>query len=137
MLNVHRIPTPLSASAYSRIGDPPMVAGPRPSIMHSGRADPNLPVDCLRLTGRSDPCPFHLCFPERPAPGVPCSPGSPVVPRATAIAMDDRSNAVASFPPEQRAIRDKCFHTAGTFIEFRREEIDQSISHRFEQRVAQ
>ena len=50
--------------------------------------------------------------------------------------MDDPCNAVANFPPEQRAIRDKCFHPAGTFIEFKQEEIDQSVSDRFEQQVA-
>jgi hypothetical protein len=33
--------------------------------------------------------------------------------------MDDRSGAVANFPPEQRAIREKCFRPAGTFIEFK------------------
>jgi hypothetical protein len=51
--------------AYIRIGDPPMAASRRPCIMNSGRADPNLPVDCLRLTGRSDPCPFHLVLAAR------------------------------------------------------------------------
>ena len=50
--------------------------------------------------------------------------------------MDDSSDAVANFPPEQRAIRDRCFHPAGTFIEFKQEEIDQSISDRFEQQAA-
>jgi acyl-CoA synthetase (AMP-forming)/AMP-acid ligase II len=50
--------------------------------------------------------------------------------------MGDSSEAVANFPPEQRAIRDKCFHPTGKFIEFKREEIDQSISSRFEQQVA-
>ena len=46
--------------------------------------------------------------------------------------MDDSGNAVANFPPEQRAIRDRCFHPAGTFIEFKQEEIEQSVSDRFE-----
>ncbi len=50
--------------------------------------------------------------------------------------MGDFSETVANFPPEQRAIREKCFHPARTFIEFAREEIDQSISRRFEQQVA-
>jgi amino acid adenylation domain-containing protein len=40
-----------------------------------------------------------------------------------------------NFPPEQRAIRDKCFHPAGTFVEFKPEEIEQSIPERFEQIV--
>jgi non-ribosomal peptide synthetase component F len=50
--------------------------------------------------------------------------------------MDDSSDAVANFPPEQRAIRDSCFHPAGTFIEFKQAEIDQSVCNRFEQQVA-
>jgi acyl-coenzyme A synthetase/AMP-(fatty) acid ligase/aryl carrier-like protein len=50
--------------------------------------------------------------------------------------MGDSLETVANFPPEQRAIRDKCFHPTGTFIEFKQEEIDQSISKRFEQQVA-
>lgn len=37
-----------------------MPVGHLPRIMKLGRADPNLPVDCLRLTGRSDPCPSIL-----------------------------------------------------------------------------
>lgn len=37
--------------------------------------------------------------------------------------------------PEQEAIRAKCFHPTGTFIEFKREEIEQSIPKRFEQQV--
>ena len=39
-------------------------------------------------------------------------------------------------PPEQEALRAKCFHPSGTFIEFKYEEIEQSISQRFEQQVA-
>ena len=38
-------------------------------------------------------------------------------------------------PPEQRAIRDKCFHPTGTFIEFEKSAIEQSIPNRFEQQV--
>ncbi len=38
-------------------------------------------------------------------------------------------------PEQQRAIRDKCFHPTGTFVEFRKEEIEQSIPDRFEQQV--
>ena len=49
--------------------------------------------------------------------------------------MDDLSEAVANFPPEQRAIRERCFHPTGTFINFRREDIDQSICDRFEQQA--
>jgi len=35
-------------------------------------------------------------------------------------------------PPEQEAIRNKCFHPAGAFVKFKREEIEQSIPERFE-----
>jgi len=38
-------------------------------------------------------------------------------------------------PPEQQAIRDRCFHPTGTFVEFEKHEIDESIAQRFE-RVA-
>ena len=38
-------------------------------------------------------------------------------------------------PPEQEAIRARCFHPSGSFIEFRKEEIEQSIPSRFEQMV--
>ena len=44
-----------------------------------------------------------------------------------------------SYPPqlsaEQQAIRAKCFHPTGTFEEFKEEEIEQSISERFEKIV--
>ncbi len=43
---------------------------------------------------------------------------------------------ISDLPPEQRAIRDKCFHATGKFIEFKKEEIEQSIPDRFEQQVA-
>ena len=35
-------------------------------------------------------------------------------------------------PPGQQAIRDKCFHPTGTFVEFAKEEVEQSIPERFE-----
>jgi amino acid adenylation domain-containing protein len=38
-------------------------------------------------------------------------------------------------PWQQRAIRDTCFHPTGRFVEFKREDIEQSISDRFEQNV--
>ena len=38
-------------------------------------------------------------------------------------------------PPEQQAIRDRCFHPSGTFVEFPSEEIEQSIPARFEKIV--
>jgi len=42
---------------------------------------------------------------------------------------------VFKLPPEQQAIRDKCFHPSGTFVEFPKEEIEQSIPERFEKIV--
>ena len=41
----------------------------------------------------------------------------------------------AGLPPEQQALRDRCFHPRGTFVEFEEEEIEQSISDRFEDQV--
>ena len=41
----------------------------------------------------------------------------------------------AGLPPEQQALRDRCFHPSGTFVEFQAEEIEQSISDRFEDQV--
>jgi len=49
--------------------------------------------------------------------------------------MSHLSRNTPILPPEQQAIRDKCFHPTGTFIEFRKEEIEQSIPDRFEQQV--
>ena len=46
------------------------------------------------------------------------------------------SNAM-KLPPEQEAVRAKCFHSSGTFVEFRKQEIEQSISERFENTVAE
>ena len=40
-----------------------------------------------------------------------------------------------SLPPEQEAIRAKCFHPSGTFVVFPKEEIEQSIPERFEKIV--
>jgi len=40
-------------------------------------------------------------------------------------------------PLEQKAIRAKCFHPSGTFVEFKKEEIEQSIPDRFEKIVRQ
>jgi amino acid adenylation domain-containing protein len=49
--------------------------------------------------------------------------------------MTNISTAISDLPPEQRAIRDKCFHPTGKFIEFKKEAIEQSIPSRFEQQV--
>jgi amino acid adenylation domain-containing protein len=40
-----------------------------------------------------------------------------------------------NLPPEQQAIRAKCCHPTGTFVEFRKEEVEQSIPDRFERIV--
>jgi len=47
--------------------------------------------------------------------------------------MTNISTAISDLPPGQRAIRDRCFHPTGKFIEFKKEEIEQSIPDRFEQ----
>jgi hypothetical protein len=39
---------------------------------------------------------------------------------------------VSKSPPEQEAIRAKCFHPSGIFVDFAKEEIEQSIPERFE-----
>jgi amino acid adenylation domain-containing protein len=49
--------------------------------------------------------------------------------------MRDLSKKNLQLPPEQQAIRDKCFHPLGTFVEFTKEEIEQSIAERFEKTV--
>jgi hypothetical protein len=50
--------------------------------------------------------------------------------------MTDLSSRVLNLPPEQEAIRAKCFHPSGTFIDFTMEQVEQSIPSRFEQMVA-
>jgi amino acid adenylation domain-containing protein len=49
--------------------------------------------------------------------------------------MNDSLNHGFSLPPEQQAIRDKCFHPSGTFVEFPIEEVETSIPARFEKIV--
>jgi non-ribosomal peptide synthetase component F/acyl carrier protein len=44
---------------------------------------------------------------------------------------------ITNLPPEQQAIRAKCFHPTGTFVEFPKEEVEQSIPDRFEKIVRQ
>jgi amino acid adenylation domain-containing protein len=46
--------------------------------------------------------------------------------------MKHKEASLIKVPPEQEAIRAKCFHPTGTFEEFRGEEIEQSIPERFE-----
>lgn len=40
------------------------------------------------------------------------------------------------FPPEQQAIRDKCFHPSGTFVEFPLDDVETSVCARFEKIAA-
>ena len=49
--------------------------------------------------------------------------------------MSDLSGVAQGLPPEQRAVQAKCFHPSGSFIEFRKEDVEQSIPARFEQQV--
>src|SRR3990167_1064135 len=49
--------------------------------------------------------------------------------------MGDLSTSFPGLPPEQEAIRAKCFHPTGTFVEFKKEEVEQSIPDRFEKIV--
>jgi len=51
--------------------------------------------------------------------------------------MNKFSKGALNLPPEQEAIRAKCFHPTGTFVEFKKEEIEQSIPERFEKIVRQ
>ena len=50
--------------------------------------------------------------------------------------VSDIARYSTNLPPEQEAIRAKCFHPTGTFEEFPKEEIEQSIPERFEKIVA-
>ena len=49
--------------------------------------------------------------------------------------MSNFTEPMTSLPPEQQAIRDKCFHPTGTFVEFPKEEVETSIPERFEKIV--
>jgi acyl-CoA synthetase (AMP-forming)/AMP-acid ligase II len=49
--------------------------------------------------------------------------------------MSDTTKPQIALPPEQRAIRDKCFHPSGTFVEFPIEDVETSIPARFEKIV--
>ena len=51
---------------------------------------------------------------------------------AEQVDMRDPNPHEFALPPEQHAIRAKCFHPSGTFVEFPRDEVEQSISERFE-----
>jgi hypothetical protein len=49
--------------------------------------------------------------------------------------MSNLFRRIVELPPEQQSIRAKCFHPTGTFVEFKTEEIEQSIAERFEKIV--
>jgi amino acid adenylation domain-containing protein len=49
--------------------------------------------------------------------------------------MADRLDHSSTLPPEQEAIRVKCYHPSGTFVSFPRSAVEQSIPARFEQIV--
>ena len=49
--------------------------------------------------------------------------------------MGEFATHVSKLPPEQQAVRDKCFHPSGAFVEFKKGEIEQSIPARFEKIV--
>src|SRR5688572_18845108 len=49
--------------------------------------------------------------------------------------MSDVSRTFPNSPPEQREIWAKCYHPSGRFVEFKKEEIEQSIPDRFELQV--
>src|SRR6476659_6782423 len=47
--------------------------------------------------------------------------------------MNELPDNKSELPPEQRALREKCVHPSGTFIEFPIEDAETSIPARFEQ----
>ena len=47
--------------------------------------------------------------------------------------MSEAQRRSFQLPLEQQAIRDRCFHPSGTFVEFSNAEIEQSIPQRFEE----
>ena len=49
--------------------------------------------------------------------------------------MSESSKRHLTLPPEQQAIRDRCFHPSGTFVEFPIEDVETSIPARFEKIV--
>ena len=49
--------------------------------------------------------------------------------------MSEISASLSKLPPEQEAIRAKCFHPSGTFVEFPIEDVETSIPARFEKIV--
>src|SRR5688572_5337639 len=56
-------------------------------------------------------------------------------PREEGNDMSKVSRSLSKLPPEQEAIRAKCFHPTGTFVEFPIEDVETSIPARFQQIV--
>jgi amino acid adenylation domain-containing protein len=50
--------------------------------------------------------------------------------------MSETNRAFPNLPPDQAKIRAECFYPSATFVEFKKEEIEQSIPERFETIVA-
>jgi acyl-coenzyme A synthetase/AMP-(fatty) acid ligase/acyl carrier protein len=50
--------------------------------------------------------------------------------------MPEFSNPSTRLPQEQQVLRAKCFHPTGTFVEFKPEDVEQSITARFEKQAA-
>jgi non-ribosomal peptide synthetase component F len=51
--------------------------------------------------------------------------------------MTDQRSGPTGLPRAQQSIRDRCVHPSGGFRAFRKEEVEQTISDRFEQKVAE
>ena len=51
--------------------------------------------------------------------------------------MRDLSGHAMDQTPEQQAIQAKCFHPSGTFVAFRKEDIEQSLPDRFQRQAHQ
>lgn len=49
--------------------------------------------------------------------------------------MQTSSSDITGLPSQQQALRTRCFHPRGTFVEFNQEEIEQSVPDRFEDQV--
>jgi non-ribosomal peptide synthetase component F len=49
--------------------------------------------------------------------------------------MSDRDDHSFEIPPEQQMIRAKCFHPSGAFAEFPKDDVEKSITERFEKIV--
>jgi amino acid adenylation domain-containing protein len=49
--------------------------------------------------------------------------------------MREPTGTEAILPSEQKRVRDRCHHPSNTFVEFRKEEVEQSVNSRFEKQV--